>query len=262
MIVKGIFRFLGTGGSMGVPVIGCHCKVCCSTDPKDKRLRSAGLISFHNKKILIDCGPDFRQQALSSGIDHLDGVVITHAHHDHTASIDELRVFFMRSGEAVSCLVSQVCADDLKKRFDYIFKPPTKNVLVPKVELVVLPDERGEIVFQGITFQYFTYEQARMRVNGFRVGNFAYVTDIHDYPDSIFDDLQGVEVLVVSALRFTPSYIHLTVDEAVDFAKRVGAKKTWLTHLAHELQHEQTNAYLPPNVRVAYDGLEIDFMGV
>ncbi len=259
--MKGRFRFLGTGGSMGIPVIGCRCKVCQSTHSEDKRLRSAGIISLKDKKILVDCGPDFREQALRYEIDHLDGVVITHAHHDHTSSIDELRVFYMRSGEPIPCLVSKETGDDLKKRFDYIFCKRKKNVLIPKVDLIELPDDRGEITFEGLRFKYFTYEQANMKVNGFRIGNFAYVTDIHDYPESIFEDLRGVEVLVLSALRFTPSYIHFTVDEAVDFANRVGAKKTWLTHIAHELQHEHTNAYLPSDVRVAYDGFEIDIMG-
>lgn len=246
---------------MGIPVIGCHCNVCESTHPEDKRLRSAGLISFNSKHILIDCGPDFREQALRYGIDHLDGVVITHAHHDHTSSIDELRVFYMRSGQPIPCLASRETSEDLKKRFDYIFSNRKKNVLVPKVDLVELQEERGEVVFEGLRFKYFTYEQVKMKVNGFRTGNFAYVTDIHDYPESIFEDLQGVENLVLSALRFTPSHIHFTVDEAVDFAHKVGAKQTWLTHIAHELQHEHTNAYLPPDVRMGYDGLEIEIMG-
>ncbi|MEM1282845.1 MAG: MBL fold metallo-hydrolase [Chlamydiota bacterium] len=259
--MKGTFRFLGTGGSMGVPVIGCHCNVCRSSHPKDKRLRSAGLISMNGKTILLDCGPDFRQQALKYEVDNLDGVIITHAHYDHTSSIDELRVFYMRTGEAIPCLVSKDTSDDLIKRFDYIFRFRKKSVLVPKIELVELKEDRGEVVFEGIKFRYFTYEQVKMKVNGFRLGNFAYVTDIHDYPESIYEDLDGVDFLVVSALRFTPSHIHLTVDEAVEFAHQVGAKKTWLTHIAHELQHEHANAYLPPDVRVAYDGLELDIMG-
>lgn len=246
---------------MGIPVIGCDCKVCTSSHIEDKRLRSAGLLSLYNKNILIDCGPDFRQQAIREGIHRLDGVIITHAHNDHTASIDELRVFYMRTGKPIPCLLSEDTAEDLRIRFDYIFSSTAKNVLVPKVELVVLPNERGEILFEGMTFKYFTYEQAKMQVNGFRVGNFAYITDIHDYPESIFDDLKGVEILVLSALRFTPSHLHLTVDEAVDFAHKAGAKQTWLTHIAHELQHEQTNAYLPPDVRMAYDGLKIDIKG-
>lgn len=246
---------------MGIPVIGCDCKVCTSSHTEDKRLRSAGLLSLYNKNILIDCGPDFRQQAIREGIHRLDGVIITHAHNDHTASIDELRVFYMRTGKPIPCLLSEDTAEDLRIRFDYIFSSTAKNVLVPKVELVVLPNERGEILFEGMTFKYFTYEQAKMQVNGFKIGNFAYITDIHDYPESIFDDLKGVEILVLSALRFTPSHLHLTVDEAVDFAHRAGAKQTWLTHIAHELQHEQTNAYLPPDVRMAYDGLKIDIKG-
>jgi len=257
--MKGHFLFLGTGGSMGIPVIGCTCNVCRSSSPKDVRLRASGVLTVNRKHILIDCGPDFRQQALKNKINHLDGVVITHAHHDHTASIDELRVYSMQSTHSVPCLMSKETADDLIDRFKYIFKiPPKAKRLIPQITPEILEGDRGEAVFQGVDFHYFTYCQGGMKVNGLRTGNFAYVTDICDYPESIFEDLQGVEVLVISALRFTPSKMHLSVDEAIDFARKVGAKKTWLTHISHDLSHEQTNAYLPEDVRVAYDGLKID----
>lgn len=244
---------------MGIPVIGCSCRVCKSLSPKDKRLRASGVLSVNHKRLLVDCGPDFRQQALRHNIDYLDGVIITHAHHDHTASVDELRAYSMMSGQPISCLMSKDTADDIIARFQYIFQPDQKiKKLLPKIVPEILEGDRGETKFKGVDFRYFTYKQAGMKVNGLRTGNFAYVTDIRDYPDSIFDDLKGVEVLVLSALRFTPSNLHLSVDEAIEFSKKVGAQKTWLTHIAHDLSHEQTNAYLPENVRLAYDGLEID----
>lgn len=246
---------------MGIPMIGCSCPVCTSKSNKDKRLRASGLLSLQNKKILVDCGPDFRQQALKHSIDHLDGVILSHAHHDHTASVDELRVYSMQTGKPVPCLASEVTGEDIKNRFAYIFSPNPKKRLLPKLSLDFFEGERGKCSFQGINFRYFTYEQAGMEVNGIRLGKFAYVTDIHDYPETIFEDLSGVEVLVISALRFTPSHLHLTVDEAIEFSKKVGAKKTWLTHIAHDLQHEKTNAYLPEEIRLAYDGLEISFTG-
>lgn len=260
--MKGHFLFLGTGGSMGIPVIGCHCPVCRQGTAKDVRLRASGLLTVNNKSLLIDCGPDFRQQMLKHHIEHLDGVMITHAHHDHTASIDELRALSLKTKKPMLCLMSQVTLDDIHVRFKYIFDPAMgKQRFTPKVEPVILEKKRGEVTFQEINIHYFTYEQGGTEVNGFRIGNFAYVSDIHDYEETIYEDLDGVEVLVLSALRFTPSHLHFTVDEAIDFSKRVGAKETWLTHISHDLEHEQTNAYLPKEVRLAYDGLQISFQG-
>lgn len=260
--MKGRLLFLGTGSSFGVPVIGCNCKVCRSTHPKNKRLRTSALLTLQGKQILIDCSPDLRAQALRHSIGHLDGVLITHVHHDHTSGIDELRIFSFHAGEPISCVASKECGDELKERFYYMLAgAKKKDNLEPKVVLHELPADRGMLEFEGISFNYFTYEQANMKVIGYRIGNLAYITDIHDYPDTIFDDLQGVDVLILSALRFLPSPIHFSVDEAVDFALRVKAKQTWLTHIAHEIEHEYVNAYLPSNVRAAYDGLEIDFIG-
>jgi phosphoribosyl 1,2-cyclic phosphate phosphodiesterase len=256
--MKAKFIFLGTGGSMGVPVIGCKCHVCKSEDPKNSRLRSSGLIVFDNKKVLIDCGPDFRYQALRHGIDHLDGVFLTHGHYDHTASLDDLRGYFLHDQHSIPILLSKETAADVVVRFNYVFKKElSAHFLMPKIDLQLLPEERGEKEFAGLDVRYFTFDQVGMKVNGLRIGNFAYVSDIKTYPESIFEDLKGVETLVLSALRFPPSHMHLSVDEAVEFAQRVGAKQTWLTHISHDLEHEKTNAYLPSNIRMAYDGLEI-----
>ena len=259
--MNGNFLFIGTGASLGVPVVGCNCKVCNSPSSKDKRLRTSALLKLNHKKILIDCGPDFRQQALRHSINHIDGIIITHAHYDHTSSIDELKVYTSRENCTLPCLLSKWTADDLAIRYNYIFFPDFgKKKTVTNFSLQVLPDERGCVNFQDTTFHYFTYKQAGMKVTGFRLGNFAYITDIFDYPDTIFEDLKGVEVLVLSALRYTNSNIHFSVDQSIDFSKKVHAKETWLTHLSHDLSYEQTNAYLPQNVRLAYDGLEIQFL--
>lgn len=258
--MQGQFCFLGTGGSMGVPVIGCTCSVCQSTSAKDKRLRTSGLLTIDNKSILVDCGPDFRQQALNHNLRHIDGVILTHAHHDHTAGIDELRVYYMHTHQPIPCLMSLETADDIKNRFNYLFDSGlTVGRLTSKMDLLIQPQERGMVNFLGLDIKYMTYMQAGMKVNGYRIGNFAYITDIHEYPDSIFDDLAGVEVLVISALRFTPSHLHLTVDQAIDFSKKIQAKETWLTHICHEISHEKIDAYLPANIRGAYDGLTITF---
>ena len=258
--MKAKFLFLGTGGSMGVPVIGCACEVCCSDSPKDQRMRASGLVTIGDKTLLIDCGPDFHQQALRYGIDRLDGALITHAHHDHIASIDELRVYPLYTKMPFPCLLSKETGKDLTERFNYIFKPHEPHrCFLPKISLQYLKEDRGIEDFLGIKIRYLTFEQMGMKVNGFRFGDLAYVSDIHDYPATIFEDLAGVETLVLSALRFTPNPFHFSIDEAVDFARKVGAKMTWLTHISHDLKHDKTDSYLPSNVRLAYDGLEISF---
>ena len=254
------FLFLGTGGSMGVPVIGCTCPVCTSNDPHNKRYRPSGLMVVDNRNFLFDCGPDFRSQALHYKINKLDGIFLTHAHNDHTAGIDELRIYSLRSHRPLPCLLSQETLKDLQARFYYIFdKESPYAKLSAKFDLHILTDERGMVDFEGLKVRYMTYLQAGMKVNGYKIGNFAYLTDIKEYPETLFEDLKGTEVLVLSSLRFTPSYLHFDVDEAVAFANRVGAKEVWLTHIAHELEHEKTNAYLPSNVKLAYDGLQINF---
>lgn len=244
---------------MGIPVIGCHCSVCHSGSPYNQRMRPSGLLTFRNKKYLIDCGPDFRMQALKYHIEHLDGLLLTHAHHDHTAGIDELRAYHLYSKKALPCLLSQETADDLLKRYYYIFVKKNPEALTPQLTLQILETEKGEVLFQELSVQYVSYKQGGMKVNGFRFGNFAYISDIRDYSENLFESLLGVEILVLSALRLDPSPFHFGLDEAIQFARRVGAEHTWLTHIAHDLDHETSNAYLPPNVRMAYDGLKLTF---
>ena len=224
-------------------------------------MRPSGLLIIGSEKILIDAGPDFRTQAIKNKIDRLDGVIFTHAHHDHSAGIDDLRVFYMHTRKSLPCLMSKATFDELKHRYSYIFNSNQTDInkLTTKMSIQFLESERGEIDFLSVKFKYFTYEQGGMLVNGFRCGNLAFVSDIRHYPPSIFQDLAGIDILIISALRFTPSPLHFTVDEAVAFADKLNVKQVWLTHLAHELDHEKTNAYLPPHVRLAYDGLEIPF---
>ncbi|MBJ7449149.1 MAG: MBL fold metallo-hydrolase [Parachlamydiales bacterium] len=257
---NGQFTLLGTGASAAVPVIGCQCAVCQSSSSYNKRMRTAGLLKINDKNILIDVGPDFHAQAMRFGITNIDGLLITHTHFDHVAGIDEMRIFSIRSKKELPCLCSVATAYELKKRYDYLFRTHGAN-LTAKLSLQLTGDIRGRTEFLGIPIQYMTYLQGRMQVLGFRFGDFAYITDIFDYPESIFEDLKGVKTLVLSALRYTPCHVHLTVDDAVIFAQKVGAKKTWLTHLSHELDHDKTNSQLPSSVQLGYDGLTIDFQG-
>lgn len=257
-------KFLGSGGSMGVPVIGCTCAICQSSDPHNKRLRPSLLLRAGQRHFLIDSGPDFRQQALRAHIDKLDGLILTHAHHDHTAGLDELRIFTLRSGQSLPCLMSAATLKELKMRFFYIFNNANPYGLQQTAHLQVqlFPEEQGVVDFEGLKIEYLTYMQGDMPVNGLRFGNMAYITDIKNFPPTIFEALKGIDILILSALRYTPSPLHLSIDEAVDFAKQVNAKQTWLTHIAHELDHEKANAYLPDNIRLSYDGLELSFDGI
>jgi phosphoribosyl 1,2-cyclic phosphate phosphodiesterase len=258
--MSGQFLFLGTGGSAGVPMIGCYCSVCMSGLKENKRLRSSGLLQVGNKRLLIDVGPDFREQALKFKIDHLDGVLITHPHFDHIGGLDDLRVYYFIDKAPISCLLSQESLDDLKLRYHYMMRPlePGKS-LCAQVEFQILEKDFGEYHFQEIPIQYMSYFQMTTKVTGFRIGSFAYVSDIRDYTDELLNSLAGVEVLVLSALRHVPTLMHFSVEEAIAFTRRVGSKMTYLTHVAHDLEHNTTNAMLPPDVRLSYDGLQISF---
>lgn len=249
--------FLGTGGSVGVPMIGCQCEVCRSIDPFNKRLRPSVLIRMGHRQFLIDAGPDFRAQALKFSITKLDAVLLTHAHHDHTAGLDDLRPLFFQRQAPLPILLSHETAKDICMRYYYLFQEPQGTV--PRLVLHYLPDEQGNVVFEGLPVQYVTYTQGGMSVNGFRIGELAYLSDIKYFSPSIFDRLNGVKYLIISALRYTASPLHLSVDEAVDFANELKAELTWLTHISHELEHQKTNSYLPDHINLAYDGLEIEF---
>jgi len=258
--MKAEFTLLGTGASMGVPVIGCKCATCTSKNPKNKRLRTSALIQVKGKNILIDVGPDFRMQALRSQIDHLDGLILTHLHYDHIAGIDELRLFNIKQKTQIPCLLSKENLTELNNRYKYIFasiKP--KDSLSVKFDYHVLEEDSGMTNFLGLNLAFFSYFQGTMKVNGFRFGNLAYVTDIKKFDSSIFDYLNGVDTLVLSALRFESSPIHFNLDNAIEFAKKVGAKQTFLTHIAHEVEHAAANRYLPENISCGYDGQKIHF---
>ena len=255
--MRGIFLFLGTGSSTGVPVIGCKCSVCSSPSLKNRRLRSAGWIQVDGRSFLIDVGPDFRQQALTYGIDQVDGLLLTHTHYDHIAGIDDLRIFSVRSKKPIPCLLSYESYEDLKLRYFYFFKEGKS--MTAQFACQQLPANEGQVSFLDLPIRYFSYSQGDMKVIGYRLGDFAYVSDIRDFSSAVFSHLEGVNHLVLSALRQESNPLHLSVGEAVDFAKRVGAKKTWLTHMSHSLDYEETNSHLPVEVQLAYDGQTIEF---
>lgn len=250
--------FLGSGGSMGIPVIGCKCPVCISKSSFNKRLRPSVLLTHNEKRFLIDIGPDYRTQALTYGIDHLDGLLLTHTHYDHIAGLDELRIYTFVQKKPVPCLLSRETLEELKIRYHY-FLPPNggDDVHATKLKFQVLEGDQGKTNFEGLPVTYISYDQLGMKVNGFSFGSFAYVTDVLNYREEIFEALQGIETLIISGRRWEQSKAHLSLEDAIKFSKKTGAKKTYFTHISHEIDHEETNQNLPEGFSLAYDGLEL-----
>ncbi|MCF7806625.1 MAG: MBL fold metallo-hydrolase [Simkaniaceae bacterium] len=251
---------LGSGSSTGIPVIGCNCSVCKSSNPRNQRLRSSLLIEIENKILVVDTSPDFRAQALSNQIQHIDGVIITHMHYDHIAGIDDLRIFNYRTKMAIPILMHASSYEDFQKKYFYLLKKDIEGMSKKaQLALKVIDGDRGDCEFLSIPIHFFTYEQAMMKVLGFRIHDFAYVTDIRTYSDTIFSDLENVKTLIVSALRESDSPVHFNIKEAIAFAQKVGAEKTYFIHMGHEVEHERISEQLPEGIALSYDGLKIHF---
>ena len=257
---KGSLVLLGTGASAGIPVMGCSCAVCQSTNSKNKRLRASCLVRFKDKTILIDAGPDLHAQAISFGLKSIDGLLITHTHYDHIGGLEELRIFAYLRKSPILCLLSATSLSHLKKLFYYLFDEHSQDKTKPaKFDFRVLDGGRGITNFCGIPIRYFTYSQPNMEVVGYRFGDLAYVTDIKSFPDSIFEDLKDCKTLIISALRHAPTALQFSVDEAIEFAQRVRAETTYFIHMSHEIDHDTLEKILPPSIKLGFDGLEIAF---
>lgn len=258
--MKNSLLFLGTGASSGVPVIGCSCSVCRSKDSHNKRLRPSVLLTLNGKKIIIDVGPDFREQALMYQVKHLDGVIITHAHYDHVAGLDELRAYYIFHRTSIPVLCSIETLEELKKKFDYLFRKKKEGAsLAAQLHFQVLENGNGETFFLDQNIRYITYQQGEMSVNGYVFGPVAYFTDVKEFDETLMHSLEGVEVLVISALREEPSRMHLTFDQAAEIASKSGVKKCFFTHISHESDYKKINRKLPKECALAYDGLLLNW---
>ena len=256
-------RFLGTGTSFGVPVIGCSCRVCTSGDPRDNRMRHGALLEGEDgARVLIDTPPELRLQLVRAGIDHVDAVWYTHCHADHIHGVDDLRAFSTRRG-AIRAFAAPECALVLRQRFDYIFDDayqPAEGTSKPEIRLVEF-DPAAEIDVAGFSMRVLPVDHGDMRAYGFRVGGLGYITDAKSLDAEVRAALAGVDVLVLNALWFgNPHPTHLNIEEAVALAADIGARVTYLTHLTHRVSHAQLLDALPPGVLPAYDGLDIDIL--
>jgi phosphoribosyl 1,2-cyclic phosphate phosphodiesterase len=247
--------FLGTGTSNGIPVIGCTCDVCRSSDPRDRRGRTSAVVRFGGKTVLIDAATELRLQALAAGLDRVDAVLFTHAHADHTGGFDDLRRFNELAGAHLPVYAEAETAAMLKDRFAYAFEDvfPFYGGK-PDLTLHVVD---GPFELFGQTVVPIPVPHGRMTVYGYRFGDLAYVTDAKTIPESSLALLEGLDVLVLNALRERSHPTHLSLPEAVELIERLQPRAAYLVHLSHELGHEHASAQLPPNVHIAYDGLTV-----
>jgi phosphoribosyl 1,2-cyclic phosphate phosphodiesterase len=250
------FTFLGTGTSQGVPVISCRCPVCQSADPRDQRLRTSGLLQGGETSLVFDTGPDFRQQMLREQVDDLSAVVFTHQHKDHTAGLDDVRAYNYLQRKDMPIFTTEAVEDHLRKEYYYIFEQPDYPG-VPKLQLNRI-DPAQSFRIGDLTLTPIPMWHGKMPVLGYRCGDFAYLTDVNRIPAESMHLLQGVKTIALDALRRKPHHSHFTLTEAVDIARELGAEQTWLLHISHLMgTHAETEAELPPNVRLAYDGLRL-----
>lgn len=248
---------LGTGTSSGVPLIACKCPTCLSEDPRDKRLRCSVLIQSENTTIVIDSGADFRQQMLSNKVDKLDAIVFTHHHNDHISGFDDVRAFNYIQNKPMPIYLNEKTLNYLKQVFSYAFEEPEQiGGGVPQLEVNMIDEKKfriGDIDLEPIPLMH-----GNLEVFGFRLGNFAYCTDTNFISEESMLKLQNLDILILDALRYNPHPTHFTVSEAIDVIEKLKPKKTYLTHIAHQLKHEDAEAKLPENVYIAFDSLDFE----
>jgi len=247
--------FLGTGTSTGIPLLGCGCEVCRSSDPRDCRTRPSLLVEFEGHAVVIDTSPDFRLQALREKMERLDAVLFTHEHADHILGLDDVRGFYFRQRTPIPIYANAQCMASIQRVFAYIFDGNYPYGGLAKLAPNVI---EGSFPLWGLTFTPVPVFHGSLPILGFRFGKAAYVTDFSAIPDSSLALLEGLEVLVLAALRHKPHPAHSTVEQSLAVVERLKPRQTYFTHIAHELGHEHTGRGLPPHVELAYDGLKLE----
>lgn len=245
--------FLGTGTSQGVPVIACDCSTCLSKDPRDKRLRASLLLQTDKATLLFDAGPDFRQQMLRENVKKLDAIILTHEHKDHIAGMDDVRAFNYKSQDAIDIYAEERVQDAIKREFSYVFSEKHYPG-IPKMRLNPIPDFGFRI--KGIEVIPVRVRHMELEIYGFRIGNFAYITDANYIPEKSKEKLIGVKYLVINALRKQKHISHFSLMEAINFIREISPKKAFITHISHQMGvHSQVSEELPRGIMLAYDGL-------
>lgn len=247
---------LGSGTSSGVPTIGCTCAVCHSSDARDNRLRPSILIEHEGANIVIDSTPDFRTQALRAGIERLDALVYTHAHADHILGLDDIRPFNYRQKQHIPVYAHQPTFDVIRRVFDYVFDSRERSTNIPKLDVHIVGEEPFDVA--GLTFEPIPLRHGDDIIHGYRFANAAYLTDHSEIPEASMRRLENLDVLFLDALRHKPHPTHSTVEQSIGTALALRARRTYFTHICHDLPHASTEATLPEGIRLAYDGLTIE----
>jgi len=245
---------LGSGTSMGVPTLGCRCAVCASPDSRDKRTRPSVLLAYAGRNVVIDTTPDFRSQALRAGMDRLDAVLYTHGHADYILGLDDIRPFNLKQNGAVPIYGAPETIAILRRQFAYIFDGVSSESTLPMIETHAID---GPFELWGLRLVPVPAMHGPLPVLGFRFGRAAYLTDFSAVPESSMPLLEGLDDFILDALRYRPHPMHSSVEQSLALVKRLQPKRAWFTHICHDLGHAETNARLPENVRLAYDGLQI-----
>ncbi len=247
--------FLGTGTSHGIPMIGCDCDVCRSSDPRDRRNRPSAAVTLPDGRVIvIDLPPEFRLAVLATGLPRVDAVLLTHGHADHIMGADDLRRFNNLSGASIDCYANAATIATIRRVFGYAERPYT-NPDRPSVRLHAID---GPTEVAGVTVRPIALLHGRMEIFGYRIGRFAYCTDVSAIPDRSWPLLDDLDLLVINALRYRPHPAHFSLAEALDAIERIAPRRALLTHIAHEISHEGTSAQLPANVEIAFDGQRVE----
>ncbi len=258
--MEATLTFLGSGTSMGVPTLGCRCAVCTSTDPHNRRTRPSLRISFNQHTVLIDTGPDFHAQALREDLRHVDAVFYTHGHADHVMGFDDLRPLSFRVPGNLPIYADEPTAAAIERIFEYTFRtedryPTSARVTLHRID----PTPGSPTSLFGAAFERIPVLHGRQEITGYRFGSAAYLTDMSDIPPESLPLLQDLDILILDALRREPHPSHSHLDRSIAFVEQLKPRRAFFTHLSHDLDHDTTNATLPPHIRLAYDGLQLQF---
>jgi phosphoribosyl 1,2-cyclic phosphate phosphodiesterase len=254
--MKAVLTVLGSGTSMGVPTIGCQCRVCTSIDSRDRRTRPSIMLEYDGRCVVIDTSPDFRQQAIRENIRRLDAVLYTHAHADHILGLDDVRPLSFRNPGKVPLYAHEATAEGLEKVFKYIFDADYKYGGIARVEINRI---NGSLDLFGARIEPIPVLHGDAEIHGYRFGSAAYLTDFSEIPVQSMKRLHGLDILFLDALRHNPHPTHSTVANSLRLVKELNPNRAFFTHISHDLPHEETNSDLPPHVRLAHDGLKLEF---